>query len=478
MLRRGAILAAGAIVLSVAVPAPAIAGTATVVDDVQGRGSDPVQYVRYKGAPGEANRVTARLNPGAPVTASISDSAGVVAGRGCSRPNASNRTFVVCRLGGATSHGATSLAAANAFEFVLGDGDDAAKIVGGDTSGRFDGGAGNDVLRAGRGLPSDEDDASLPTGATLRGGRGDDRLYGGPGDDILDETGPTADGSDTLRGGTGSDQVTYEGRRAPVRADLAGDRDDGSRGERDLIAGIEFLEGGDAGDRLTGNRVDNILEGGGGSDYLSGGRGRDDLFAVDAEGSLDKRRTRDRLAGGPGGDSIEGSERNDRIDPGPGSDRVDAGGGADRVRARDRSTDNVTCGRGRDSVAIDSSDFAGQDCERIRRRGTARAVYTGSDLLDQLGSSRRSSTSAVIGCSSDLPSPCRITVTLTRRGRILARSRGRIGRGASTEIFLNLNSAGRRLSRRGGGVRLVVRTRVGRSVRTRHYALTLERCCP
>lgn len=471
---RIALLAAA---LSVLAPGTAVAGTAAVVDTTQGRGDDAVQYVSYTGAPGEANRVTARLTlSGGVGTATVTDSAGAVPGRGCSRPDPANRAVVTCRLG----NGSTTGVAANAFSFDLGDRDDLAEIVGSSTtSGDFDGGSGDDVLRAGGGVGGGGEDPGLPAGATLKGGAGNDVLEGGPGDDLLDESARGATGSDTLRGGSGTDTVTYAGRRRAIRADLADDRDDGQRGERDLIDGAENLEGGRMADRLTGDRRDNRLVGGGGSDVISGGRGADNLHATTDDFFPGSEPTRDRIAGGSGMDYIVGTGGANRIDAGPDPDTVYAGGGPDRVRARDRATDDVQCGRGRDIVAIDALDTVGRGCERIRRRGRARAVLV-SQLpgLGLLGSRDRPYADPRISCPADLRTSCRVTVVISRRGTVFGTGRARVGRGTDTEVFVYLNEAGRRFAERGGPVRLEVRTRLGRVVRLARYGVVLDRLDP
>lgn len=455
-------------------PATAYGGTAAVIDATQGRGSDAVEFVRYTASPGEANRVTARLRVSGGVgTATLTDAAGALPGRGCTRPNPANPTVVTCRLGNGTTTGV----AANAFEFLLGDRDDVAEIVASPTtSGDFDGGSGNDVLRAGDGVGGSGDDPGLPRGATMRGGPGNDLLVGGLGHDLLDESGRDSTGSDTLRGGSGTDSVTYAGRRRGVRADLAGDRDDGQRGERDLIAGVENLEGGRAADRLRGDTFDNQLVGGGGSDVLLGGHGADNLHAAGDGFFPGGARTRDRIAGGAGMDYIVGTAGANRINAGRGADTVEAGGGPDRILARDGSTDDVRCGRGRDRLAIDSLDAIGRGCERVRRRGLARAVFVSQvPGLGLLGSADNPYAAPEIACPADLRSACSVTVVISRRGTVFGTARKLIRRGRATEVFVNLNAAGRRFAVVGGDVRLEVRTRFSRSFRLARYRLALDR---
>ena len=64
------------------------------------------------------------------------------------------------------------------------------------------------------------------------------------------------------------------------------------------------------------------------------------------------------IVGTPRADLLLGTAKPDRISGGAGNDRIDvAGGGRDRV----------SCGRGSDLVAADSSDQLGSDCETVTR---------------------------------------------------------------------------------------------------------------
>lgn len=205
------------------------------------------------------------------------------------------------------------------------------------------GGAGEDVLRGGRG----------PAGGTSRldGGTEDDRLEGGPGADDLSgfygddvllgnggpdvfEAGANEDGSDTIVGGPGVDLVTYLARSAGVSISLDGVANDGEAGEGDDVGGdVEHLTGSKGPDRLTGDGDDNtlrgldrddVLDGKGGDDRLEGDEGADDLTGGPAV---------DALYGGPGGDHLDADDGvADLADGGTGTDscRCD---GIDNVRS-------------------------------------------------------------------------------------------------------------------------------------------------
>ena len=152
----------------------------------------------------------------------------------------------------------------------------------------------------------------------MTGGAGEDRFIAGPGDDTATggadedsfDSESIPDGADSFTGGPDFDSFTYNQRFATISADSDGVADDGEACpgvgcEGDNIgASVEGISGGTAGDTLTGNGVDNLLDGNSGSDTLSGGGGDDDL-----RGSLGV----DNLFGGAGGDDLRSGGR-----PGPG----------------------------------------------------------------------------------------------------------------------------------------------------------------
>jgi Ca2+-binding RTX toxin-like protein len=204
---------------------------------------------------------------------------------------------------------------------------------------RASGGSGNDRIETGDGyglLRGDEGDDTLIAGPnrdeieggdgndTGEGRAGSDNLRGGPGDDTLDGGGgdtlgfndpPTwpatvnglfvdtldgGPGADTLGGGGGEfDRAVYDNRQAPVLLSLDGLRNDGERGENDLIGtDVENLTGGLGDDTLRGSaNGGNQLEGGPGNDVIDGGggyhdapegsEGNDTLIALD--GGLEGR---------------------------------------------------------------------------------------------------------------------------------------------------------------------------------------------
>lgn len=95
---------------------------------------------------------------------------------------------------------------------------------------------------------------------TLDGGAGNDRGYGGNGDDYLYDS----SGNDTLDGGAGNDILYLYG----------------SAGSGTLIGGSgnDELYGADGSDVLNGDDGNDYLQGGAGNDTLDGGSGNDTLF--------------------------------------------------------------------------------------------------------------------------------------------------------------------------------------------------------
>lgn len=307
----------------------------------------------------------------------LSDRAGVTAGSGCTALAGANAGSVRCPFPDAVR--------ALGPELRLGDRNDRAEVDivgpgirasggGGDdrisAEGRVDGGPGNDRI----------------------GGGG--RVFGGPGNDWI----RGADGRDVVDGGPGHDVIAGYGSDSSVgsrRDTLAG----GSG--NDYMAGRGKLSGGPGNDHVGGG---GTLLGGPGDDTIGS-----DFFGLRTDLSIES--TRANIFGGPGRDTITGSEFRDVIVPGRGDDTVLAEGGNDVVRSRDRSTDLIECSSGRDSALIDGLDFAVPDCERLDRRGAARAVPTEATVDQEFSSFALS-----VDCPQDGPAVCVAQVTFAIRG--------------------------------------------------------------
>ncbi len=244
-------------------------------------------------------------------------------------------------------------------------------LYGRDANDKLDGGAEADELDGENG-----DDL-------LVGGSGPDDFEGGPGDDTIRAADDSADRVDC---GPGDDTVFVEAD-APTRdvllacehvMPIPAEPDTGEppppilRGttRNDVLRGTPgddsifgrpgndrlFGLGGD--DYVDGDRGEDELHGGPGNDVLAGRRGNDTIFGDDGDDRITGDRGRDRIFGGAGRDTIFGNYNADRIDGGPGDDRINVVHG---------DHDVVVCGPGTDTVFADSGDAVARDCENVRR---------------------------------------------------------------------------------------------------------------
>jgi Ca2+-binding RTX toxin-like protein len=104
-------------------------------------------------------------------------------------------------------------------------------------------------------------------------------------------------GADTLTGGKGIDQLDFSKATVDVFADLAVSANNGGFAAGDVYAGIENIRGSDLNDQFTGDKRNNLLEGGFGDDTLIGGAGNDTLSG--GQGTQ---------VGNDGGDFLEGGD--------------------------------------------------------------------------------------------------------------------------------------------------------------------------
>jgi len=188
-------------------------------------------------------------------------------------------------------------------------------------------------------------------GADIIGGSGgQDEIRGGEGDDIL----AGGAGDDQLLGGSGNDTASYVKATAAIDVNLTdGYADDG--GYVDSLYDIENVTGSAFNDRLSGDDLDNVLEGGAGNDRLDGRGGTDTASYVAATTAVTAslaitaaQATRgagsdtltgienltgsvfaDRLSGNAGANALNGGAGDDVLDGGAGNDRLDGGAGND-----------------------------------------------------------------------------------------------------------------------------------------------------
>jgi hypothetical protein len=167
---------------------------------------------------------------------------------------------------------------------------------------------GNDRVRGGIG-----DDAlwGLDGDDHLTGGAGANAIVGGRGKDTLHGMA----GADNLKGGTGNDAL-HGGSGEDLMFGGAGK--DFIQNGSDLSSvfagtGDDFVLGGDAHDQIAGNEGDDWLEGGGGSDLVQGDNANG--FQNDPNGGHDV------LWGGSGNDDLDAEGGDDIMIASPGTDR-------------------------------------------------------------------------------------------------------------------------------------------------------------
>jgi Ca2+-binding RTX toxin-like protein len=133
----------------------------------------------------------------------------------------------------------------------------------------------------------------------IEGQEGNDTLHGGTGNDTVNG----GKGNDWLRGGTGKDHIygrdgvdTADYRDRSQKVEIALDANGMATAKvngvaEDVLEDIENVNGGSAGDKISGYSADgdNRFDGGAGNDSLSGGGGNDTLIGGSG---------RDRLTGG------------------------------------------------------------------------------------------------------------------------------------------------------------------------------------
>lgn len=334
-------LLAGVVSMAFFAHAPtSAASTAFVAPSEVLRGSDAVHYVAD---PGETNDVTITvsgfdftiMDPGATINV----------GPGCTSVS--------------PGEARCSLDFEIYVEVRLGDGNDALSLAGDveEGYGAYFGGGGNDTILGFGGAFSFERLWGGPGNDILRGRAGEDTLNGGRGADLM--SGGTSTECEFLGCFPHDDTVTYAGRSEDVFADADGVADDGEASEGDLIKrDVEVIRGG-SGDDVLGGETINVrtftdggkfrygmeLWGNDGDDVLRGGRSYDYLLG---------REGNDVLRGEGHADGLSGGRGKDRLVGGKGHDQVTGGRGPDLLLVRDGSSDRGDGGPGHDEARIDS----------------------------------------------------------------------------------------------------------------------------
>ena len=238
----------------------------------------------------------------------------------------------------------------------------------------------------------------------LEGSNHSDRLTGDDGLNVLEGRG----GADTLDGGRGvHDTASYTHSPGGVTVDLtltgpqATENNHDAAG--DTLIGIEYLEGSNHSDRLTGDDGRNVLYGRGGNDSLYGGDGIDVLYGGDGIDVLYGGDGNDHLYGGDGSDTLYGGDgsdvlyggygsdvlygwdESDVLYGGPGSDVLEGGIGSDLLYGGG-GNDSLEGGTGADKFVFDRESVVNTQSE-TETRTLAGETDTVTDFSGQEGDS-------------------------------------------------------------------------------------------
>lgn len=290
------------------------------------------------------------------------------------------------------------------FDSILGS-DYNDKLTGNELGNALMGGTGDDVLTGNAGNDTLIGDnvifgfafgkAHLGGNDTLLGGDGDDYLIGGIGSDIID-------------GGNGFDIASYEGSNAAVTIVLgtkgATAVQTGGDAGGDKLTNVEGIIGTIYNDKITGNDLDNLIEGGAGADTLDGGKGFDTVSYASAatgvtidltkqDGVLKQAGTSDELddvlkgfeniIGSGKDDKLTGDNFNNIIEGGRGADAMDGGLGHDIVSYR--NYDNFGGNVGVEvALSVGGSLVVGGTGDQIGDTGTSFEGIHGSAYNDKL----------------------------------------------------------------------------------------------
>jgi Ca2+-binding RTX toxin-like protein len=183
---------------------------------------------------------------------------------------------------------------------------------------------------------------------------------------------------------------------------------------------------------------------------LSGKGGNDKLIAGDYTDNLD---------GGPGNDMLNGGYGNDTITGGPGQDTIqgDANSttcgywsytckipfGNDVINARDGEVDNVDCGVGTDQAIVDTIDVVA-NCETVDGSAAAQNNSGGSSSKQKFSwkASGKKKGTVTVPCAT----ACKVTVTLTAKGKKLATGRKTLLKAGNAKVTLKFAKPRRNLT--------------------------------
>ncbi len=197
---------------------------------------------------------------------------------------------------------------------------------------------------------SDDDD--------IRGGEGDDQLFG-------------MRGNDTMRGGQGDDDMW------------------GNSGDDTMFghSGNDNMRGGSGNDVMMGNRGDDVMVGNSGDDEIHGGGGSDELWGNSGNDVIHDGGGHDKVDGGSGDDVFVAGGGRDTYNGGSGFDTIDFSNA--RVAIAADMSKHWVSGMGKDEIwsveKLIGSDFA-DDIKGDKRDNTL-VGGAGDDVLRGLGGS-------------------------------------------------------------------------------------------
>jgi Ca2+-binding RTX toxin-like protein len=232
---------------------------------------------------------------------------------------------------------------------------------------RLFGGKGNDTL-VGNGhadmLSGGEGQDTLidSTGvATLIGGSSDDTY-------LVTSTGPYGSGNIVEYAGEGYDTLKFTGPSVTMAPQV----------ERLMLMSS-------SGSQAFGNELVNLVNGSAGADEIHGGGGDDSLYGYDGADSLFGDAGNDLLAAGPGDDSLVGGSGNDVLAGEADQDELWGNAGADRLEGGD-GNDLLAGGTGSDELTggadSDTFSFAGVSDSPWNQRDRIMDFQPGVDTID------------------------------------------------------------------------------------------------
>ena len=228
--------------------------------------------------------------------------------------------------------------------YIHTDGGDDEVVIGASGAGYVRTDEGNDKVTTGTGwvetISTGEGNDVVNLGT---GGGAFVRLWDG--NDTIRVSETAADTGVQIRGGKGSDTISFQNFTKGVTFSLDLDAayqnvtnpgvNDGTTGSGLFAESwIENIIGSNKGDKLTGDAGVNKLIGKGGNDRLTGGDGNDKLDGGNGGDRLFGGNGKDNLIGGKGNDVLEGGKGNDTLRGNAGADVFvfGAGSGTDKVK--------------------------------------------------------------------------------------------------------------------------------------------------